>query len=127
MLDSLADGVSFALVVEIFEPGGKTPQNTHTIAEEAFFVMAGSGKAYADGQGQDIGPGDVRPSPDMGGDRISPRFQKTRSRIPVGKRRTVISSPIPVSASGVMCGVGRAPNGVGGYRPLANCSFPSIR
>jgi hypothetical protein len=25
MLDPLADGVSFTLVVEIFEPGGKTP------------------------------------------------------------------------------------------------------
>jgi quercetin dioxygenase-like cupin family protein len=40
MLDPLADGVSFTLVVEIFEPGGKTPPNTHAVAEEAFFVMA---------------------------------------------------------------------------------------
>ena len=29
MLDPLADGVSFTLVVEIFEPGGKTPPNSH--------------------------------------------------------------------------------------------------
>ena len=59
MLDPLADGVSFTLVVEIFEPGGKTPPNTHTVAEEAFFVMAGTGKAFADGDSRDIGPGDV--------------------------------------------------------------------
>ncbi len=59
MLDPLADGVSFTLVVEIFEPGGKTPPNSHTVAEEAFFVMAGTGKAFADGETRDIGPGDV--------------------------------------------------------------------
>ena len=59
LLDPLADGVSFTMVVEIFEPGGKTPPNTHTIAEEAFFVLAGTGKALADGTSRDIGPGDV--------------------------------------------------------------------
>src|ERR1700689_4752106 len=59
MLDPLADGVSFTLVVEIFEPGGKTPPNTHAVAEEAFFVMAGTGKASAGGESRDIGPGDV--------------------------------------------------------------------
>jgi len=59
MLDSLADGVSFTLVVEIFEPGGKTPPNSHTVAEEAFFVMAGTGKAIADGAARVIGPGDI--------------------------------------------------------------------
>jgi mannose-6-phosphate isomerase-like protein (cupin superfamily) len=59
MLDPLADGVAFILVVEIFEPGGKTPPNTHTVAEEAFFVMAGTGKALAGGATREIGPGDV--------------------------------------------------------------------
>ena len=59
LLDPLADGVSFTLVVEIFEPGGKTPPNTHTIAEEAFFVLSGTGKALADGNTREIGPGDV--------------------------------------------------------------------
>jgi len=59
MLDPLADGVSFTLVVEIFEPGGKTPPNAHSIAEEAFFVLAGTGKAYADGAMHEVGPGDV--------------------------------------------------------------------
>lgn len=59
MLDPLADGVSFTLVVEIFEPGGKTPPNAHSIAEEVFFVMAGSGRAYCDGASREIGAGDV--------------------------------------------------------------------
>ena len=59
MFDPLADGVSFTLVVEIFEPGGKTPPNSHAIAEEAFFVMAGTGRAITDGDSRDIGPGDV--------------------------------------------------------------------
>jgi mannose-6-phosphate isomerase-like protein (cupin superfamily) len=58
LLDPLADGVSFTLVVEIFEPGGKTPPNTHSAAEECFFVLAGEGVATADGKAMPIGPGD---------------------------------------------------------------------
>lgn len=58
LLDPLADGVSFTLVVEIFEPGGKTPPNTHSAAEECFFVLAGEGVATADGRTMPIGPGD---------------------------------------------------------------------
>jgi mannose-6-phosphate isomerase-like protein (cupin superfamily) len=58
LLDPLADGVSFTLVVEIFEPGGRTPPNTHKAAEECFFVLAGRGVATADGRTMPIGPGD---------------------------------------------------------------------
>jgi len=59
LLDPLGDGVSFTMVVEIFEPGGRTPPNTHLIAEEAFFVLRGTGKAIVEGASRDIGPGDV--------------------------------------------------------------------
>jgi mannose-6-phosphate isomerase-like protein (cupin superfamily) len=59
LFDPLADGVSFTLVVEIFEPGGKTPPNSHTVAEEVFFVLAGTGTAIAGGITRDVGPGDV--------------------------------------------------------------------
>jgi mannose-6-phosphate isomerase-like protein (cupin superfamily) len=59
LFDPLEDGVSFTLVVEIFEPGGRTPPNTHSVAEEAFFVLAGSGLAHADGKALPIGPGDA--------------------------------------------------------------------
>jgi mannose-6-phosphate isomerase-like protein (cupin superfamily) len=58
LLDPLADGVSFTLVVEIFEPGGRTPPNTHSAAEECFFVLSGTGTAFANGQSMPIGPGD---------------------------------------------------------------------
>jgi mannose-6-phosphate isomerase-like protein (cupin superfamily) len=58
LLDPIEDGVNFTLVVEIFEPGGKTPPNTHLIAEEAFFVLAGAGIAHAGGTARPIGPGD---------------------------------------------------------------------
>ncbi|MGX9965968.1 cupin domain-containing protein [Roseomonas sp. F4] len=59
LFDPLADGVTFTLVVEIFEPGGRTPPNTHSAAEECFFVLKGSGKAYADGVEMPVGPGDA--------------------------------------------------------------------
>lgn len=59
IFDPLEDGVSFTLVVEIFEPGGRTPPNTHQAAEECFLVLAGSGKAYADGREMPLGPGDA--------------------------------------------------------------------
>ncbi len=59
LFDPIADGVSFTLVVEIFEPGGATPPNTHTIAFESFFVLAGTGVARADGAEMPIGPGDA--------------------------------------------------------------------
>lgn len=58
LLDPVADGVSFTLVVEIFEPGGKTPPNTHTVAEEAFFVLAGHGTAFAGNEAVPIAAGD---------------------------------------------------------------------
>ncbi len=58
LFDPVADGVTFTLVIEIFEPGGRTPPNTHSAAEECFFVLAGSGKAYADGVEMPVGPGD---------------------------------------------------------------------
>jgi mannose-6-phosphate isomerase-like protein (cupin superfamily) len=57
LFDPLADKVSFTLVVEIFEPGGATPPNTHQRAEEMFFILAGEGVAVADGAEMAIGPG----------------------------------------------------------------------
>ncbi len=59
LFDPLADGVGFTLVVEVFAPGGRTPPNTHRAAEEAFFVLAGHGRALADGADMPIGPGDA--------------------------------------------------------------------
>lgn len=57
LYDPLADGASFTLVVEIFAPGGATPPNTHSTAQEMFFVLKGEGVAVADGAEFPIGPG----------------------------------------------------------------------
>ncbi len=58
LFDPLADGVTFTMVVEIFERGGATPPNMHTIAEECFFVLSGTGTAECDGALLPIQPGD---------------------------------------------------------------------
>ena len=52
LFDPIADGVMFTLVVEIFEPGGRTPPNSHA------FVLAGQGIAEAAGERFAVGPGD---------------------------------------------------------------------
>jgi len=57
LYDPLADGASFTLVVEIFAPGGATPPNTHSAAQEMFFVLKGEGLAIASGAEIPIGPG----------------------------------------------------------------------
>jgi mannose-6-phosphate isomerase-like protein (cupin superfamily) len=62
--DPLRDGVPFTAIVEIFEPGGKTPPNTHQDAHELFFVLSGSGTAICGGKRFPVAPGDsfvVRP------------------------------------------------------------------
>lgn len=59
LLDPIEDGARFTLVVEIFSPGGATPPNTHREAQEAFFVLKGTGRARAGEAWQDIGPGDT--------------------------------------------------------------------
>jgi mannose-6-phosphate isomerase-like protein (cupin superfamily) len=59
LLDPIEDGAAFTLVVEIFAPGGATPPNTHRMAQEAFFVMKGRGRARAGDAWRDIRAGDT--------------------------------------------------------------------
>ncbi len=59
LLDPIADGAGFTLVVEVFAPGGATPPNTHQRAQEAFFVLRGRGRARAGEDWVEIGPGDT--------------------------------------------------------------------
>lgn len=59
LLDPIADGASFTLVVEVFAPGGATPPNTHRHAQEAFFVLRGRGRARAGADWVEIGAGDT--------------------------------------------------------------------
>lgn len=62
--DPLRDGVPYTAIVEIFDPGGKTPPNTHHQAHELFFVLSGHGFAICNNQRFAVKPGDsffVRP------------------------------------------------------------------
>lgn len=57
--DPIRDQVPFFACVEIFDPGGATPPNTHADAHEMFFVLAGTGIARAGDVETVIGPGDA--------------------------------------------------------------------
>jgi mannose-6-phosphate isomerase-like protein (cupin superfamily) len=59
LADPLTDGVDFITVVEIFEPGGATPPNTHAAAYEQFVVIAGEGRARCDGRETALASGDI--------------------------------------------------------------------
>ncbi len=62
--DPIRDKVPFTAIIEIFDPHGKTPPNTHQEAFELFHVLAGSGVAYCNGESFAIARGDsfvVRP------------------------------------------------------------------
>jgi mannose-6-phosphate isomerase-like protein (cupin superfamily) len=59
LADPVADGVNFTTYVEIFEPGGATPPNTHVAAWEQFMVLAGEGVAQYDGRVSPVASGDI--------------------------------------------------------------------
>jgi quercetin dioxygenase-like cupin family protein len=45
LINPLVDNTPFIQVIEIFDIGGFTPVNHHTIAYEAFYVLRGEGEA----------------------------------------------------------------------------------
>ena len=49
---------SLTCCVEIFDVGGKTPPNRHSLALEMFFILKGEGKATCDGKTINIKAGD---------------------------------------------------------------------
>ncbi len=49
VFDGRGEGCDLVAVVEIFEPGGATPHNTHQYAHELFFVLQGEGTASMNG------------------------------------------------------------------------------
>ena len=64
LFDARGEGCDLVAVVEIFEPGGKTPPNVHHRAHEIFFVLEGEGRAICDGKTTRVAKGDamlVRP------------------------------------------------------------------
>ena len=44
--------------MEIFEKGHKTPRHKHESAHELFFIVAGEGEGFCDGQTFPVKPGD---------------------------------------------------------------------
>lgn len=65
VFDTREEGCDLVAVVEIFEPGGATPPNTHQHAHEMFFVLQGEGEVILNGGfPKSLGQGDallVRP------------------------------------------------------------------
>jgi mannose-6-phosphate isomerase-like protein (cupin superfamily) len=59
IFDPLGDGVDFTCIVEIYEPGGTTPPNSHRVAHEMFFILKGEGRALADGGATPLKSGDA--------------------------------------------------------------------
>ena len=59
LLDPAGDAVDLTCVVEIFKPGGRTPPNTHQVAQELFFVLKGTGRAHCGGRTVELAPGDA--------------------------------------------------------------------
>lgn len=57
LADPVDEGVPFTMIVEIYEPGGATPPNTHATAWEHFFILEGTGTGYCDGVEVDLAPG----------------------------------------------------------------------
>jgi mannose-6-phosphate isomerase-like protein (cupin superfamily) len=55
--DPIDEGVDFTILVEIYQPGGATPPNTHTAAHEFFYILEGIGKGFCDGMEVDLAPG----------------------------------------------------------------------
>ncbi|MEP4378449.1 MAG: cupin domain-containing protein [Alphaproteobacteria bacterium] len=59
--DPVADGtagIGFTAIVEVYAVGGKTPPNSHAVAHEMFYVLAGEGVAYCDGETVALAAGD---------------------------------------------------------------------
>ncbi|MCO7220306.1 cupin domain-containing protein [Klenkia sp. PcliD-1-E] len=59
VLSGPADGSSTTVVLEIWEPGGAQPDNSHEASTETFVVLRGTARAHSDQHVADLGPGDV--------------------------------------------------------------------
>lgn len=55
--DPVDEGVGFTIVVEIYQPGGATPPNTHRVAHEFFYILEGTGQGLCNGVEVDLAPG----------------------------------------------------------------------
>jgi mannose-6-phosphate isomerase-like protein (cupin superfamily) len=59
VLSGPADGSGTTVVLEIWEPGGAQPDNSHAESTETFVVLQGTARAHSDEHVTDLGPGSV--------------------------------------------------------------------
>ena len=59
VLSGPADGSSTTVVLEIWEPGGSQPDNSHEESTETFVVLQGTARAHSDEHVVDLTAGDV--------------------------------------------------------------------
>ncbi len=67
--DDRVPGYRNVCVIEIFEPGGRTPPNSHKAAFEFFYVLEGTGQATCGGMSVDLARGGALLIP-PGGDHV---------------------------------------------------------
>ncbi len=67
--DDRVPGYRNVCVIEIFEPGGRTPPNSHKAAFEFFYVLEGTGRATCGGMSVDLARGGALLIP-PGGDHV---------------------------------------------------------
>ncbi len=48
-----------SMMLEIWDVGGRQPENVHPRSAEIFFFLAGEGRAHCDGATTAVGPGDL--------------------------------------------------------------------
>jgi len=58
LFDPIADQTGFVSLIEIFDVGGRTPPNMHTVGQEMFYVLKGEGRAFSGDKVADLRPGD---------------------------------------------------------------------
>ena len=58
LVDPIEDEAAFVNVIEIFDLRGRTPPNTHLVADEAFYVLHGEGVAIVEGRCFELKKGD---------------------------------------------------------------------
>ncbi|MCB8876326.1 cupin domain-containing protein [Acidisoma silvae] len=59
LFDPAKDGIKNVFVIEIFTPGGATPPNEHSMADEFFYVLSGEGVARCGDQETSLKKGDA--------------------------------------------------------------------
>lgn len=58
LIDPITSDVNCTFVIEIYQPRGATPPNTHQFAYEFFYILRGKGRAFSGGKTVEVNTGD---------------------------------------------------------------------